>query len=511
MKLERTKNTARNLKYGVILKMVSIVLPFVMRTVILWELGVEYLGLGGLFASIIQTLNLAELGVNSAMVFSMYRAIAEDDEDTICALMKLYRYYYRIIGGVILGVGLLLLPFLRNLVAGDLPGDVNMYVLYLLELGTTVFTYWLFSYKNSLLSAFQRQDVSSKINLIVALVRSAMQVMVLYVFHNYYAYLSIALAMQVATNIITAIVVSKMYPNYEPRGEVSPESKKKIKERIRDLFFAKIAGTIVTTSDTLVISAFLGLRMLAIYQNYYYIMNSIVGVLLIASASSMAGIGNSLLTESKEKNYHDFRKLSFMMLWIITVCTCCLLCMYQSFMKIWAGENNLFGVDVMILFCVYFFVYMNQRIGIIYKDASGIWRDDRNRTLITALTNLILNLAFVQQFGIYAITLSTIVSYLVVGTPWLIRNLFKLVFCMSSREYVKSLFVHVAVTLICAGACFGVCLVTEKYLSVSNAVALLMYGAISLLLSNGILFIFYRKSEMFPEALAFGKRLLKRK
>ena len=506
MKIERTKNAARNLKFGVLLQLFSVLMPFVMRTAMLHQLGVEYLGLGGLFATIIRTLNIAELGVNSAMVYSMYRAIADDDNAEICALMRLYRRYYRIIGCAIAAAGLSLLPVLPKLISGHVPADVDIYILYLLELGTTVFTYWLFAYRNSLLSAFQRQDVRSKIDICVGLVQSGLQLFTLYVFHNYYAYLSIALAFQILTNVITAVIVSSMFPQYSPVGVVDEQKKKAIHGRIRDLFLAKIAGTIVNSSDTLVISAFLGLRVLAIYQNYYYIMSSVIAFLMIVSTSTIAGVGNSLLTETKEKNYHDFEKLSFLMLWLITVCTCCFACMYQPFMELWVGAENCFSDSIMLLFCVYFYVYMVQRIGIIYKDASGIWRDDRTRTIVTALTNLVLNLVFVRRFGVYAIILSTVFSYLFLGTPWLIRNLFKLVFERSAGVYVKMLLIHTLLTTVVCAACVWLSVHTP----LTGLVALITRAGIAVAISNGALYLFYRRSEYFDSVTRFAARLLKR-
>lgn len=192
-----------------ILKVLNIGLPFVMRTVMLHYLGVQYLGLNGLFKSILSFLNLAELGVGSAMVFSMYKPIAEDDGETICALLRLYRTFYRIIGLFIAVIGLALIPFLRNLISGDIPPDMNLYVLYCMNLGSTVLTYWLFAYKRSLLDAHQRTDIISKVSIVVQLVEYALMLVALIVYRNYYIYLTILLLSQVAINIITAVQVKK--------------------------------------------------------------------------------------------------------------------------------------------------------------------------------------------------------------------------------------------------------------------------------------------------------------
>ena len=165
-KIERTKNASRNIFFGVILKIYQILVPFLMRTAMIYLMGVQYLGLNSLFTSVLQVLNLAELGVGSAMVYSMYKPIAEDDDTTICALMKLYRTYYRVIGLVIAVVGCALTPFIPHLIKSDVPAGINVYILYLLNLGATVLSYWLFAYKNSILQAHQRADVVSKVAII---------------------------------------------------------------------------------------------------------------------------------------------------------------------------------------------------------------------------------------------------------------------------------------------------------------------------------------------------------
>ena len=167
MRIERTKNASRNIVFGILLKVYQMIVPFIMRTAIIYLLGAQYLGLNSLYASILQVLNLAELGVGSAMVYSMYKPIAEDDHKTICALMALYKKYYTIIGIIILIVGGILTPFIPSLIRMDtVPQDVNVYVLYWLNLGATVLSYWLFAYKNCLLSAYQRTDIISKISIL---------------------------------------------------------------------------------------------------------------------------------------------------------------------------------------------------------------------------------------------------------------------------------------------------------------------------------------------------------
>jgi len=215
MKLERSKNTARNYFFGAIAKTYDLLIPFLMRTVLIYFLGEKYAGLNGLFTSILSVLNLAELGVGSALVFSMYKPLAEDDDEKICALMQLYKHYYRIIGAVILVLGVILTPFLPHLINDELPPGANLYVLYYMNLAATVLTYWLFAYKNCLINVHQRNDITDKIGYIINTVKYVLQIVVLTAFKSYYLYLLVGLVMGVVFNITTACVVDKRYPQFK--------------------------------------------------------------------------------------------------------------------------------------------------------------------------------------------------------------------------------------------------------------------------------------------------------
>lgn len=223
MKIEKTKNASRNIIFGISLKIYQILLPFIMRTVMMYTIGVEYLGLNSLFTSVLQVLNLAEFGVGSAMVFSMYKPIAEDDSVTICALMKLYKIYYSIIGGIILICGLGLTPFIPRLISGEIPSDMNVYILYLLNLFATVMTYWLFAYRNSILQAHQRNDVVSKVTLGTETVKYFLQIIALILFHNYYYFVIVLLFTQILNNLFTAVAAKKIFPQYNPEGNLPKE------------------------------------------------------------------------------------------------------------------------------------------------------------------------------------------------------------------------------------------------------------------------------------------------
>lgn len=505
MQFNKTKNASKNILFGIILKLYQIIVPFFMRTALIYLLGVQYLGLDGLFTSILSVLNLAELGVGSAMVYSMYQPIVEDDSKTICALMRLYKIYYRIIGLIVLCGGLIICPFIPHLISGNIPDELNVYVLYLLNLAATVISYWLFAYKNCLLQAHQRSDIVSKITLLVNTLRYALQFIVLFVFRNYYYYLIIALFAQMLINVVTAIIANKMFPKYKAFGVLAKSLKDNINQKIRDLFTAKIGAVVVDSVDTIVISAFLGLTVLGIYQNYFYIVTALTGIINIVMTSCVASIGNSIITENKTKVFNDFKTFVFIISWLSGFCTVALLVSYQPFMQLWVGKANMFEFGAVVCFCIYFCIKQFNTLMNVYKDAAGIWHEDRFRPLVTAFSNLVMNLIMVQFWGIYGILLSTVLSMVLVGMPWLIRNLFAVLFPKEQmRGFLKSLFKYVLIIAFIGFLCY---LVTIK-VTMEGFFGIIVRLLLVAIIYNIIYFALFFKTSEFKRMMEIIHRLI---
>lgn len=507
--IRRTENAVRNIIFGIVYRIYSLLLPFFMRSVIVYFLGVEYLGLDSLFVSILQVLNLAELGVGSAMVYAMYEPVSKDDNTKLCALLRLYKIYYRIIGVVIAALGLVCLPFIGYLVKGDVPADVNIYVLYLFNLSVSVATYWLFAYRISIFQAHQREDVISKVSIFTLTFKYGVQFIVLWITKNYYFYVVVALGTQIIHNLICAFVSYKMYPNFIPQGLLQKKEIKKINKSIRDLFTAKFAVVITGPTDTVVVSAFLGITILAMYQNYLLIVTSVILCVNIIFQACTAGIGNSLITESKKKNYNDLSKLTFIIIFVASFCTSCLLNLLQPFMHWWMGQDLMFDFSVVICFCLYFFFTVYNTILYTYKEAAGLWHIDRLRPLCTALVNLILNLITVNFLGVYGVILSTVAAYIFVGTPWLLHNLFSTIFDKAMFwDYVKKTLLYSIVALLIIVVSFLCC----SLVNVNNSwlfiiIALFLCGFISIAIEVAI---FYR-TRIFKEVYGLIKRVIFKK
>lgn len=498
----RTQNARNNILTGVISKIVSLMLPFITRTCIIYYLGTVYLGLNSLFSSILQILSLAELGFGEAMVFSMYRPLAEDNQKKIRALLNLYKKIYRIIGIVVLAVGLALMPFLDRLIkdSASASATVNIYTLYLIYLINTVLSYLLFAYKGSLLAAHQRVSITNIINMVTQTIMSLAQILIIVTTRNYYIYVIVIPLFTIFRNLATEMVTRKLYPDLYCEGKLDKDEIKEIEKKVAGLFIYKICGTFRNSFDSIVISAFLGLVVLAKYENYYYIVNSIIGALSIISNSITASVGNSIVSESKEKNRNDFFKFLFVYEWITGLCTVCLYCLYQPFMRIWVGEDLMLGNGIVYLLCIYFFVLKSGDICYVYRQAAGIWWKDKFRPIIEAISNLILNLILVKYFGVGGVLLATIVTMLLINLTWGGKILFDVYFEQGLAKYFINIIMWAVATSVACIACSCVCMIIAGN-GVAEFVMRMVISAIAPNFIFAILFCGKRKNRQYMSSM----------
>lgn len=489
----RTKNASRNIVWGLIENIVAILLPFLIRTFLIKSLGAEYLGLSGLFTSVLQVLNISELGLGSAIVFSMYKPIAENDNAKVCAMLNLYRKIYLIIGTIILIVGLLILPFLDVLIKGDIPNDINIYYLYLMYLGNTVVSFYLFAYKSALFSAFQRNDIISKRNTCISFLVGLLQIFFIYLFRNYYLYVLMILLGTISTNIINAYYANIMYPDIVCKGSISKEDKSELKKRVIGLLSYKIYSVIYTSVDIIVVSSFLGLVNLAVFNNYFYIQVAITRFLSVISSSITAGVGNKMITNTANDNYSDFINIVFARGWLVSWCSICLLCLYQSFMTIWVGNKLMFTIDTVILLVIQFYVSQIANVTYTYREAAGLWWEDRYRPLISTLMNISLNILLVNYIGINGVVISTVLCSTLINIPWGTFVLFSKYFKRSAMEYYKNLFYYSIITLLTGIVTYYCC----ELINIQGVGELIFKFALCLLIPNIIFTIIYNNCLEF--------------
>ena len=487
----RTKNALRNVFFGFLNKFVSLGLPFVSRTIMLYLLGASYLGIGTLFSSVLSFLSLAELGFGSALVYSMYKPIAEKNYELVGALLKYYRKIYRVIGTIVLTIGTILVPAIPYLMKGGAPESINVYVLYYIYLINSVISYFFAGYRQSLLTAHQRTDVVNKISMFINIFVQFGQIFALFLTRNFYVYALVPIIGTIFTNLSLAVTTKKRYPQIKCSGEAPIETKKEIKTKISGLFGTKLNSIVVHSADTLIISAFLGLSMTAKYGNYYYIMNAICGFIMVFYSSMTAGIGNKLVVDSIEENYKFFKNMNLINAWLVGWCSVCLVCLYEPFIEIWIGNDMKLGMAFVILMALYFYIYMIQRNILAFKDAAGLWNKDWMRPYISMTINVVSNLILVQFVGIYGIVISTIIAFLI-SLPWVNNVLFKHLFKMSHLKNLLVVFRDFIITLLITGATYFIC-----NLCAGGFLGLLERLVICAIIPNVIFTIIYFKTEEF--------------
>ena len=506
MQDNRTKNVTRNISFGLINKIVTLLLPFVTRTLMLYLVGVTSVGISTLFSSILSFLSLAELGFGSAVVYSMYKPIADNDVPTIKALLNYYKKLYRVIGTAILLIGSALAPFLPYLIKGETPVGINIYILYFIYLLNSVISYFFAGYRQSLLSAYQRIDVKDKISILVTMVVRFAEIGVIVLTKNLYFYAAVAILGTLITNIGTAIATRRMFPEISCEGMIGVEERHAIRKKLGGLFGTKLNAIVVHQADTIVISSFLGLTILAQYGNYYYILSTVSSFVMILFTSMTASIGNKIATDSQERVYTLFRKISFFNTWIVGWCAVCMLCLYQPFVQLWVGKDLMLPLSTALFMTLYFYIYQIQRTILTFKDAGGLWYEDRFRPYVSMTINLIVNIVLVQYIGLNGVILSTIFAFFI-SVPWCNHVVFTKMFTEEPIENIKRMILSLIITAGVAAITYFLC----NYMP-DGIIGLILRAVICIVVPNLLFIAVYHRSAEYQEmkkmlyGMVFGRR-----
>lgn len=506
IKVSRTKNASRNILWGVLNKIITLGFPFLIRTVMIYTLGIDYVGLGSLFSSILSVLSFAELGIGGALVYSMYKPMAEGDDLKVSALMNLYRKTYRMIGITILIIGLAIMPFLKYLVAGNIPAGINLQLLFLLYLLNNVAGYFLYAYKQALFTASQRVDVISKISMCIKFASSVAQIIILLVVRNYYAYVIIIPINAILNNLVLGMIADKAFPQYKCKGDIDNQEKNEIKKKVSGMVFQKIGNIILASADTIVISAFLGLKTLGIYNGYYCIITVLFGLLAVIQQALVPAIGNSIIVDSLEKNLKDLKKIHLLYMWIVIWWCSCLLGLFQPFIRLWQGSENMLSSVNVVLLVIYFFTYKMGDICWMYREAMGLWWEARFVPLVSSIANLIINLILVKFIGLSGILISSIIALVFINFPWGSKVLF-LDYFKSPKEwggYMIRTTIYFAFMITVAFATWKVCMI----IPCEGVFALLFRSLICAILPNILILLVNIKNKEFKEAAVFVIKLM---
>lgn len=509
MKLDFIKNTKRNAIAYFISQCVATVFPFLRKTLFLWVLGSEYLGLNGLFFSILGMLMLSEMGFGEAIVCYMYKPVAEDDNELFCAYLRFFRTVYQLVGAFIFISGLCVMPFLRYFIHGNIPPDVNLYVLYFLFLLKTAIGYFFFAYRGAVFAAHHRGDITTYIGIFTGGTEFLLSCLVLWLTHNYYYYVYVLIGCALLNNVCVMVASRKYYPAMVPRGKLPAQDIKRIISDVKAIFMHKIGAVVSSSFDTLVISSVLGLTSVASFGNYNHIKGAVGSMAGGLCYSMLGGFGNKIYTESKEENFRLLMKAHRLLMCIILWGGAMLLALYQPFMIIWTRKDPTLVRHFLtpLLMVAWFFEMQSRETLRMFKHAAALWQPDKWKSVVASLANLALNLTFIHvfpdEYKLDGVILATLLTDVFIQMPWESYAVFTAFF---GRAEAVRYWRQQAVYLLLAAVFSGATWAAANAVPLDGLHGFFVKGVVAFAVSLGLLLTVFRE-----EALAVLKKVILRK
>lgn len=485
--MKRTQKTFRNVITSAATYAVNLITAFVVQRVLVATMGTDYNGINGLFSSIISMMSLADLGIGTAIIYHMYRPTAERDQQKINSLLCFYRRCYIGISGVVLLIGFavgFLLPFL----VGDVKIHDSIYLIYALFLADCLCSYFL-AYKKSLLYADLMNYIPDTIYFLTYIVQNALQIYVLISFQNFILFLIIKTLGKCIPNLFISLYIRKKYPFTARKGTepLEKETKEDIVTKVKGLLCHKLGKIIVTGSDSVVITGILGISTMSLYTNYRLVIAGITALLNKMFETMTNSVGNFLLDSDQERRLDVYKKIDFINFWFFGCVAVGMYAILQPLITLWMGEE--FLLDKIVVFVLVLNFYLDGMRASVntFKEAAGIFHEDRRIPLIEALINLIASVVLAKLVGIAGVFLGTILStaavYLYSYPKYVCRPLFG----MTYQKYVGMTMKHLLIIMAIIGATERCTAGMENWnlwlrMFASGAVAVVIFHVIFLLL-----------------------------
>lgn len=470
------------------------------------KLGIEILGLNGVFANVISILSLAELGFGSAINFALYKPLAENNEQSIKSIMHFYKKAYRIIALVVLIIGLIIMPFITIIAKSNLAANY-IYVSYFLFLINSVFSY-LLVYKRTIIIADQKNYIVTSCTLIYSTVLKVTQLLVVIFTSNYFLFLSVNIICTLLLNIYISIIADRLYPflrdkNIEPLDRATHDV---IVSKIKALFLHSLGSVIVFGTDNILVSYFAGISDAGRYTSYVTIIN-MVGVLITTIFDNLRdSVGNYLLEKNRDEQLNLFFKLVYLCHSLVYICAICLVILIPPFMTLWLGKDIVLNQEILYAMILSFIVLRTRSpVGTI-KSAAGLFEQDKYAGLIEAFVNLIASILIARKIGILGVVLGTVISTLFVPflvQPYVVfKNLFK-------KKVITYYLVYARDFLLFLGSFLIVNFITNLIFDLANCTFIwFVLTSLFVFISSSGVWLF---SHLYSEQQKFYLKLLWRK
>lgn len=489
----RTENFVKNTTIGIIMQIFSLILSFICRTIFVKCLANDYLSINGLFSNIINTLSFIELGFGTALIYMMYKPVADNNIEKIKTITKYYKKVFTIIGIAMFSLGILVIPAMKYIIKEPPIIDENLNIIYILFLVNTCLSYF-FSHKIAVINAHQKNYIITICNQIAKTIQALLQIFILLFFKNYMLYLIIQLFCTLLNYVLINVIANKKYPYLKEKEvkEISKKDKKEISKKVKSLIFYRLGPSLLNGSDNIIISSFIGVSYVGLYSNYYLITNYLYLFINQITNSLETSIGNLNTTIDKKNKEDIFYKTLFLCFFIYGLVCVLLMSLINDFIVIWLGPEYLFSN--IIVFTIILYIYINGVHFPCYsfRTTSGLFEKFKFVPLVEVILNIVISIILAKYIGIAGVFLGTSISKLLTffwtDPKLLYENLFEKK--NLKKYYIKYLY-YIIITFITG---IALCIIS-KYIPVNNY--LIFFGKACLLgiiaLSMFILFTFKTK------------------
>jgi len=484
----------------------SIIIGLIAKNIFLRILGIEYLGLNGLFSNIIAALGILELGFGTAIIYNMYRPIANHDHETTKSLMRFYKKAYRIIALAVLLIGLSIIPFLPFFIK-EVTIPINVTIIYILFILDVVASYIL-SYKRSILYVHQKNNIVSLVHIGYLIFLNIAQLTALAITKNYYLYLIIKIFAVILENLVITFIANKKYPYItEPDvKKLDPVVEKDIFKKIRAMFFHKIGKYIVLGTDNIIISKYLGLATVGLYSNYQLILSSMDGLIGQGISALTPTVGHMLITKSEKETFDSFKKIRFINFWLAAISGCCLLVAIPPFISLWIGQEYLLSTITLIVLIFIYFQNLMRWTYNIFKEAAGIFHEDRFVPLIESMINIVASILLVKLIGLPGVFIGTIISSFALWCYSYPKFVYAKIFKRSYLQYIKETLGYVLLFIAVSAISY---FATLPISSGPFLLQIILRLIITFIISNFLLIIIFRKNPYLIQFTSKIKNLVK--
>ena len=417
---KRTRNSLKNSSVAFLLQVAAMLLGFFARRIFIQQLGVELMGLNATAASILNMLNLAELGISSAVSVTLYKPLHEKDEQAIREIIALQGRLFRYIGSfVLIGSAVVLCFFPQIFAKSGLPLSYS-YATYLVLLYSSLLWYF-FNYKKNLLYADQKNYKVLLATQLVGIVKLALQmVAVLRLENGYFWWLALEAAASTVSTLLVWRVVDRTYPFLRENVRVDAALRKRHPEilaRSKFIAFHKLGGYAVSQLSPIFIYAYASLTLVGMYGNYILLTGNLAALLAALYAGATASIGDMVAEGNKSLIMKVFRELLSSRILIVGTCCICLWFLTEPFICLWLGGEYVLGTVTLALVIALFYISNTRSVVDDYLTAHGTFHDIWAPIAETAL-NVGLSILLGRRWGLNGVLTGVLISQIAIVFIW---------------------------------------------------------------------------------------------